>query len=104
MGEVAMKGADFVVVSSDNPRSEDPLAIIGEVEAGVRRAGGVEGENYQVVDRRAVRYALAGGRGARFFLGKGHEAYQIIGDQSFPFDERAVARELLDELAVRRSH
>jgi UDP-N-acetylmuramoyl-L-alanyl-D-glutamate--2,6-diaminopimelate ligase len=108
MGEVAVKGADFVVVSSDNPRSEDPLAIISEVEVGLRRAGGIEGKNYQVIaDRReAIRYALkiASAGDTVLLAGKGHEAYQIIGDQSFPFDERAVARELLDELAVRRSH
>jgi len=108
MGEVALKGSDFVVVSSDNPRSEDPLAIIDEVEAGVRRAGGMEGKNYQVVaDRReAIRYVLgiASSGDTVVLAGKGHEAYQIIGNQSFPFDERAVARELLDELAVRRSH
>jgi UDP-N-acetylmuramyl tripeptide synthase len=108
MGEVAVKGADFVVVSSDNPRSEDPLAIISEVEVGLRRAGGIEGRNYQVIaDRReAVRYALkmASAGDTVLLAGKGHEAYQIIGNQSFPFDERAVARELLDELAIRRSH
>jgi len=108
MGEVAIKGSDFVVVSSDNPRSEDPLAIIAEVEAGVRRGGGIEGKNYQkVADRRdAIRYALklASPGDTVLLAGKGHEAYQIIGNQSLPFDERAVARELLDELAVRRSH
>ena len=107
MGEVAAKGSDFVVVSSDNPRSEDPLAIIDEVEVGVRRAGGIEGQNYRIVaDRReAIRYALglASPGDTVLLAGKGHEAYQIIGNQSFPFDERAVARELLDELAVRRS-
>ena len=77
MGEVAIKGSDFAVVTSDNPRSEDPLAIIDEVEVGMRRAGGIEGKNYQVVaDRReAIRYALetgicrrhgsAGGKGSR---------------------------------------
>jgi UDP-N-acetylmuramoyl-L-alanyl-D-glutamate--2,6-diaminopimelate ligase len=108
MGEVAVKGADFVVVSSDNPRSEDPLAIISEVEVGLRRAGGIEGRNYQVIaDRReAIRYALkmASAGDTVLLAGKGHEGYQIIGNQSFPFDERAVARELLDELAIRRSH
>jgi UDP-N-acetylmuramoyl-L-alanyl-D-glutamate--2,6-diaminopimelate ligase len=108
MGEVAIKGSDFVVVSSDNPRSEDPLAILAEIEVGVRRAGGVDGKNYHMIaDRReAIRYALAiASPGDTVLLaGKGHEAYQIIGDQSFPFDERAVARELLDELGVRRSH
>ena len=107
MGEVAIKGSDFAVVSSDNPRSEDPLAIINEVEVGMVRAGGIEGKNYQVVaDRReAIRYALrlASAGDTVLLAGKGHEAYQIIGDKSFPFDERAIARELLDELATRRS-
>jgi len=107
MGEVAIKGSDFAVVSSDNPRSEDPLAIINEVEIGMVRAGGIEGKNYQVVaDRReAIRYALrlASAGDTVLLAGKGHEAYQIIGDKSFPFDERAIARELLDELATRRS-
>lgn len=107
MGEVAVKGSDFAVVTSDNPRSEDPLAIIDEVEAGVRRGGGIEGKNYQIVaDRReAVRHALsmASAGDTVLLAGKGHEAYQIIGDESFPYDEREVARELLDELASRRS-
>ena len=107
MGEVAVKGSDFAIVTSDNPRSEDPLSIISEVEVGVRRAGGIEGKNYQVVaDRReAIRHALrmASTGDTVLLAGKGHEAYQIIGETSFPFDERAVARELLDELATRRS-
>ena len=107
MGEVAIKESDFVVVTSDNPRSEDPLAIISEVEVGLRRAGGIEAKNYQIVaDRKeAVRYALnmASTGDTVVLAGKGHEAYQIIGDESFPYDEREVARELLDELAARRS-
>ena len=106
MGEIAIKGSDFVVVSSDNPRSEDPLAILAEVEVGVRSAGGIEGTNYQkIADRReAIRYALemASPGDTVLLAGKGHEAYQIIGNQSLPFDERLVARELLDELAIRR--
>ena len=108
MGEAAVRGSDFAVVTSDNPRTEDPLAIIDEVEAGIRRAGGIEGRNYQVVgDRReAIRYALkmASSGDTVVLAGKGHETYQVIGNQSFPFDDRAVARELLDELATRRHH
>jgi UDP-N-acetylmuramoyl-L-alanyl-D-glutamate--2,6-diaminopimelate ligase len=107
MGEAAVKGSDFAVVTSDNPRTEDPLAIIDEVEAGVRRAGGIEGRNYQIVaDRReAIRYVLGLAQPGDTVLlaGKGHETYQIIGNTSFPFDDRVVARELLDEVAARRS-
>jgi UDP-N-acetylmuramoyl-L-alanyl-D-glutamate--2,6-diaminopimelate ligase len=107
MGEAAIRGSDFAVVTSDNPRSEDPLAILSEVEVGLRRAGGVEGKNYRLLpDRReAIQYALklASAGDTVLLAGKGHETYQIIGDQSFPFDDRAVARELLDELAAQQS-
>jgi UDP-N-acetylmuramoyl-L-alanyl-D-glutamate--2,6-diaminopimelate ligase len=104
MGEAAIRGSDFVVATSDNPRSEDPMAILSEVEVGLRRAGGIEGQNYRLLpDRReAIQYALklASAGDTVLLAGKGHETYQIIGDQSFPFDDRAVARELLDELAT----
>jgi UDP-N-acetylmuramoyl-L-alanyl-D-glutamate--2,6-diaminopimelate ligase len=104
MGEAAIQGSDFVVATSDNPRSEDPLAILSEVEVGLRRAGGVEGKNYRLeADRRkAIEYALklAAAGDTVLLAGKGHEAYQTIGSESFPFDDRAVARELLDELAT----
>jgi UDP-N-acetylmuramoyl-L-alanyl-D-glutamate--2,6-diaminopimelate ligase len=107
MGEAAIRGSDFVVATSDNPRSEDPNAILSEVEVGLRRAGGVEGKNYRLLpDRReAIQYALklASAGDTVLLAGKGHETYQIIGDRSFPFDDRAVARELLDELAAQQS-
>jgi UDP-N-acetylmuramoyl-L-alanyl-D-glutamate--2,6-diaminopimelate ligase len=107
MGEAAIRGSDFVVATSDNPRSEDPNAILSEVEVGLRRAGGVEGKNYRLLpDRReAIRYAikLASAGDTVLLAGKGHETYQIIGDRSFPFDDRAVARELLDELVAQQS-
>jgi UDP-N-acetylmuramoyl-L-alanyl-D-glutamate--2,6-diaminopimelate ligase len=104
MGEAAAHGADRIFVTSDNPRSEDPLAIIREIEGGVRQAGG----NYEVVpDRReAIRAALAAASGGDTVViaGKGHEAYQIIGNRTFPFDDKAVARELLDELNPGRNN
>jgi UDP-N-acetylmuramoyl-L-alanyl-D-glutamate--2,6-diaminopimelate ligase len=107
MGAAAAQWADFAVATSDNPRNEDPMAILSEVETGLRRAGGTKGKSYWIVpDRReAIRYALAMAVAGDTVLlaGKGHETYQIIGDQTTPFDDRAVARELLHELAARRN-
>lgn len=106
MGEIAGRGSDFAIVTSDNPRSEDPAAIAREVELGLLRSGAAEGVRYRVVlDRReAIRQALEMARtGDTVVLaGKGHETYQVIGDTAMPFDDREVARELLDELAARR--
>jgi UDP-N-acetylmuramoyl-L-alanyl-D-glutamate--2,6-diaminopimelate ligase len=107
MGEVAARGSDFVVATSDNPRSEDPVAILREVEPGLQHGGGVAGKTYQMIPERreAIRVALQMAKPGDTVLlaGKGHEAYQIIGDENLPFDDRAVARELLDELATGRN-
>jgi UDP-N-acetylmuramoyl-L-alanyl-D-glutamate--2,6-diaminopimelate ligase len=101
MGEVAARGSDYVVVTSDNPRTEDPMAIISEIEEGLR------GASYTVIpDRRdAIRAALveAKANDTVVIAGKGHETYQTIGTTSFPFDDRVVARELLDELIAGRN-
>jgi UDP-N-acetylmuramoyl-L-alanyl-D-glutamate--2,6-diaminopimelate ligase len=98
MGQVAAHGSDFVVVTSDNPRTEDPMAIIAEIEQGLK------GAHYTVIsDRRdAIRAALTEAKpnDTVVIAGKGHETYQIIGTTSFPFDDRVVARELLDELVA----
>jgi UDP-N-acetylmuramoyl-L-alanyl-D-glutamate--2,6-diaminopimelate ligase len=96
MGEVASRLADRVVVTSDNPRHEDPGAIIDEVVAGVpdaRRAAVV----VEPDRRAAIALALAGaGPGDVVVIaGKGHEQTQEVGDRSVPFDDRLVARELL---------
>jgi len=107
MGEEAARASDFAVATSDNPRSEDPMAILQDVEPGLKRAGGVEGKTYRMIpDRReALRFALEMAKPGDTVLlaGKGHEAYQIVGNESLPFDDRAVARELLDELATGRN-
>ncbi len=98
MGRVAAEGADLVVVTSDNPRSEDPLAIIEEVLRGAVGSAAVAVEP----ERRAA-IALALERAASgdvvVIAGKGHETVQIAGDQVVPFDDRAVARELLGQAA-----
>ena len=97
MGDVAARLADRVVLTSDNPRGEDPLAIIREIQLGVKDAA-VEVEP----DRRAaIATALAGARAGDLVViaGKGHEPYQIVGDGVVRFDDRDVVREIAKEVA-----
>jgi UDP-N-acetylmuramyl-tripeptide synthetase len=98
MGRIAAELADRVVVTSDNPRSEEPAAIVSEVVAGVTAAGR---EAVVVLDRReAIRRALEGAapNDVVVVAGKGHETYQVIAGRKEPFDDRLVAREVLAEL------
>ena len=98
MGEIAAGAADVAFVTSDNPRSEDPAAIVEEIVAGVPRGGRIE----QNLDRRAaIRDAIASARTGDVVLvaGKGHEPGQIVGDRVEPFDDRAVAREAIEARA-----
>lgn len=97
MGAVAAELADHVVVTSDNPRSEDPLAIIDAAVAGV--PDDYRGHVVTEPDRRsAIALALSAARPGDLVLiaGKGHETTQTIGDRVLPFDDRLVARSLLD--------
>lgn len=98
MGEAAGRGSDFVVLTSDNPRSENPLAIINDAVVGLQRSG----VKYTIEsDRRtAIRTALAAARSRDIVLlaGKGHERTQIVGASNIPFDDRLVATEVLREL------
>jgi UDP-N-acetylmuramoyl-L-alanyl-D-glutamate--2,6-diaminopimelate ligase len=101
MGEAAARLADFVVVTSDNPRSEDPLAIIAEIESGVKKVCTVAEGRATIPDRReAIGAALASARAGDLVViaGKGHETYQILGNRTIPFDDRVVAREALAAL------
>ncbi|HYV85714.1 MAG TPA: UDP-N-acetylmuramoyl-L-alanyl-D-glutamate--2,6-diaminopimelate ligase [Patescibacteria group bacterium] len=105
MGFAAASLSDVVVVTSDNPRSEEPRAILEEILPGVRRALGIaEGATpppercLVMVDRReAIRRAIGLARAGDCVViaGKGHETYQILGDRTVPFDDRQVAREAL---------
>jgi UDP-N-acetylmuramoyl-L-alanyl-D-glutamate--2,6-diaminopimelate ligase len=98
MGKLAAAFSDHVIVTSDNPRTEDPAAIIAEVLAGISGKGGPPSHVEIEPDRReAIRKALARARAGDIVLiaGKGHEDYQIVGDRKQPFDDRLVARELL---------
>jgi len=95
MGRVAAELADVVILTSDNPRSEDPAQIAAEVRAGME---GRKNDVITILDRKeaiaeAVRIARPGD--TLVLAGKGHENYQIIGDQKFHFDEREVLQELL---------
>ena len=100
MGEIAARLCDRVWVTSDNPRSEDPLAIMREIETGLRGIGPASDRYVMIPDRRAaIRAAIEWARpGDEIVIaGKGHEAYQIIGSELFPFDDRAMARQILLE-------
>ena len=94
MGEVAARLADRVVLTSDNPRSEDPAAIISQVRSGIADDTTLAVEPDR---RRAIALALEEARPGDLVViaGKGHEAYQQVGEERRPFDDRAVARELL---------
>jgi len=102
MGRVAALQSDLVFLTSDNPRSEDPLAILAEVEAGVREVQKPAPFHYEVIaDRRqAIEAALRAARRGDIVLiaGKGHEDYQIVGTGRLHFDDREVAQEAIRNL------
>ena len=100
MGGIAARLADRVWMTSDNPRSERPEAIIDEIIAGAREAGADPGRYTAEPDRgRAIRAALhwAEGGDTVVIAGKGHETSQIVGSDVLPFDDREVARRILLE-------
>jgi len=95
MGEAAASLSDVVILTSDNPRTEDPLKILADVETGMRETS----KPYEkIADRReAIHRAIAEARTGDLVViaGKGHEDYQIIGHETFHFDDKEVAREAL---------
>ena len=95
MGQAAAEASDFVVLTSDNPRSEDPLAIMNDALVGIRRKDVphvVEPDRATAISR-ALKEAREGD--IVILAGKGHEPYQVLKDKTIPFDDRMVARELL---------
>ena len=95
MGEIAGRVADIAIATSDNPRSENPEAILREVEAGLVRSGATK--YLKVVERRdAIRQALelANPGTVVVIAGKGHETTQAIGSEELPFDDRKISAEL----------
>ena len=96
MGEIGARLADQAWVTSDNPRSERPEAIIDEIVVGVARvAGGRERSVTEPDRRRAIAAAVgwAGPGDTIVIAGKGHETYQIVGDRTLPFDDAEVLRD-----------
>ena len=98
MGAVVDQHADFSIVTSDNPRQEDPLAIIDDIKPGMTRV------NYEVIaDRKEAIFkaiAMAAPRDIVLIAGKGHETYQEFADHTEPFDDVAVARQALEAKRV----
>lgn len=99
MAEIAAALSDRVILTSDNPRSEDPGAILKDMEAGLNSAG--RRKSISIVDRKeAIKTAvnLANGEDIILVAGKGHEKYQIIGSNKLHFDDREVLKEMFELL------
>ena len=97
MGEIAGKLSDFCIVTSDNPRTEDPDKIIDQIEAGIKKT---DVDYIRITDRRkAIAYALDNAKKGDVIIlaGKGQETYQIIGKEKFDFDERIEVYKHLKE-------
>ncbi|MBZ5494048.1 MAG: UDP-N-acetylmuramoyl-L-alanyl-D-glutamate--2,6-diaminopimelate ligase [Acidobacteriia bacterium] len=99
MGEAAGKGSDFVVLTSDNPRTEDPLQIIGDALPGLLQTG--TRHEVEPDRKKAIRLALVEAKPGDVVLiaGKGHEKTQVTREGTFPFDDVQVAREALQQIS-----
>lgn len=98
MGEVSGRLADLTVITTDNPRFEDPQEIIDDIKIGI---GKTDGAFVEILDRKeAIRYVIANGQKGDVIVlaGKGHEDYQEIKEKKYPMDERVLIQEVLEEL------
>ena len=98
MGEVSGRLADFTIITSDNPRFEEPLDIIADIVTGIEKT---DGAYIKIPDRKeAIQYAIENGRKGDIIVlaGKGHEDYQEIKGVKYPMDERVLISEVLEEL------
>jgi UDP-N-acetylmuramoyl-L-alanyl-D-glutamate--2,6-diaminopimelate ligase len=100
MGEIASTGADCVIVTSDNPRSEEPMDIAHEIVCGIEDANRRASVSVELDRRSAIELALVTARKGDVVIiaGKGHENTQTIGNQVLPFNDAQVATELIGEL------
>ncbi len=97
MGEISGRLADLTIITSDNPRDEDPMAIIEDIKTGMAKTGG---KYVEIPNRKdAIRYAIQNGEPGDIVIlaGKGHEDYQEIKGVKYPMDERVLIREILEE-------
>ena len=95
MGEISGKIADFTIITSDNPRTEDPQTIVDEIETGIKKT---KGKYVCIVDRKkAIEHAIkmANKNDIIVLAGKGHEPYQEINGVKYPFDERIIVKEII---------
>ncbi|MGN0513180.1 MAG: UDP-N-acetylmuramoyl-L-alanyl-D-glutamate--2,6-diaminopimelate ligase [Lachnospiraceae bacterium] len=100
MGEVSGKYADFTIITSDNPRFEEPQDIIDDIKTGIGRTSG---EYVEIINRKdAIKYAIENGREGDIIVlaGKGHEDYQEIKGVKYPMDERVLIKEVMEELCL----
>ncbi len=98
MGEIAGKLADYTIITSDNPRTEEPEKIIREIESGIKNT---KAQYECIIDRReAIKKAIkmANKKDIVILAGKGHETYQEINKEKKPFDERIIIKEIIEEL------
>ncbi len=98
MAQIAASYSDFTVLTSDNPRTEDPEAIIDDMEAGLDES--LRNKYTRLVRREeGIRYAIHQAKPGDVILiaGKGHETYQIIGTTKYDFDDRMVAARIIQE-------
>ena len=103
MGEISGKIADFTIITSDNPRTENPEKIVEQIEDGIKKTKG----NYKVVvDRKAAieeAIKMAGKTDIVILAGKGHEPYQEINGEKYPFDERIIVKEIMQKLEDKKN-
>ena len=102
MGEVSGRMAELTIITSDNPRNEDPQAIIDDIKTGIEKT---DGKYIEIIDRKeAIAYAIHHGEPGDIVVlaGKGHEDYQEIKGKKYPMDERVLIQEILDEDAGKR--
>lgn len=102
MGEVSGRMADLTIITSDNPRFEEPQAIIDDIKTGILKT---KGRYVEIIDRKeAIRYAIANGKPGDVIVlaGKGHEDYQEIKGKKYPMDERTLIAEVLQELQMKQ--
>lgn len=101
MGKIGIELSDLLIVTSDNPRTEDPEIILDHIDEGIKQAGLQDKTYHRIADRAlAIEQAIKAAKKNDTVLiaGKGHEDYQIIGTTKYPFDDREIAREVLKKI------